>query len=264
VPVEDSATFIVRLFCLVDDRLGPRPKHPQARLWPSELVTLGLLFALRGGSFRAFYRWLERDHGALFGRLPERTRLLRALRTHRAEARAFLAAPTFFTVLDTYGIETLHPWRYRRSPAQAGRKGWSNHRWIVGLKLAWLINDRGEVVAWDWATANVPDQRFAPLAARFDGATITLADQGFRQARPRPANLKLCPRGAWGERMLIETAFSLLHRVCRLKYLWHRAVPYLEMHLAYAAALFNAILALDRQLHPAAPPHWPRIAHFAL
>ena len=64
--------------------------------------------------------------------------------------------------------------------------------------------------------------------------------------------------------MLIETAFSLLQRVCGLKYLWHRAAPYLETHLAYAAALFNALIALERQLHPTAPPHGPRIAHFAL
>jgi hypothetical protein len=58
----------------VDDGLGPLPRYPQARLWPSELVTVGLLFALKGGSFRAFHRWLERDHAALFGGLPERMR----------------------------------------------------------------------------------------------------------------------------------------------------------------------------------------------
>jgi hypothetical protein len=44
------------LFCVVDDQMAGMPKHPQARLWPSELVTIGLLFALKGGSFRAFYR----------------------------------------------------------------------------------------------------------------------------------------------------------------------------------------------------------------
>jgi hypothetical protein len=53
--------FRTHLFCLVDDRLGSRPKHPQAKLWPSELVTLGLLCALKGGSFRSLYRWLARD-----------------------------------------------------------------------------------------------------------------------------------------------------------------------------------------------------------
>ena len=258
--------FIIALFCLVDDRLGPQRRHTQARLWPSELVTIGLLFALKGGSFRAFYRWLARDYAALFGGLPERTRLLRALRVHQERTTRFLAEPTFFTGLDTYGIELLHPWRYGRSPQQVGRKGWSNHRWIVGLKLCWLINCRGEVVAWGWNTANRPDQDFAAVAAPFAGLTITLADEGFRQAEPRPENLKLCPRGTWNERMLVETALSLVHRVCRLKYLWHRARPYLAMHLAYVAALFNALLALTALDTP--PPvdevPWPRIAQYSL
>jgi hypothetical protein len=120
------------------------------------------------------------------------------------------------------------------------------------------------VVAWDWNTANTADQRFAPVAAPFAEATITLADLGFA-AVDRPPNLKLCARGKWNERMLIETVLSLVHRVCRLKYLWHRARPYLQMHLAYVAALFNALLALNEQLEPRLDPvPWPRIAQYAL
>jgi hypothetical protein len=256
---------LIWLFCLVDDRLGCRRKHPQARLWPSELVTIGLLFALKGSSFRSFYRRLARDYAGLFGGLPERTRLLRALRAHRRETARFLADPTFFTVIDTYGIELIHPWRYGRSPRQVGRKGFSNHRWIVGLKRCWLLNARGAVVAWDWDTANAADQRFVRVAAPFAGLTITLADTGFN-AVDRPANLKLCARGEWDERMLIETGLSLVHRVCRLKYLWHRTRPYLAMHLAYAAALFNALIALNRHLEPASPeePVRPHIAQYGL
>src|SRR5882672_12682968 len=65
---------ITALFCEVDDHLAGLPKHPDARLWPSEVVTLGLLHALKGVGNRAFYRWLTRDYRALFPRLPERTR----------------------------------------------------------------------------------------------------------------------------------------------------------------------------------------------
>jgi len=210
----------------------------------AELVTVGLLFALKGGSFRAFYRWVARDHAVLFGGLPERTRLQRRLMVHRQLTDRFLADPTFFTVVDTYGIQTLHPWRYRRSPRQLGVKGWSNHRWIVGVKLCWLLNCRGEVVAWSWGGASTHDRRFLPLVSQLDGQTITLADQGFA-AGPVPANVKICRRGQWNERMLVETALSLVHRVCGLNYLWHRATRYAEAHLAYVAALFNALLNLD-------------------
>lgn len=255
-----TSDFLIELFCWVDDRLGPVPKHAQAKLWPSEVVTIGLLFVLKGGAFRTFYRWLERDYAPLFGgHLPERTRLLRLLRVHQHLTDRFLAEPTLFTVVDSYGIELLHPWRYRRSRAQLGRKGWSNHRWIVGIKLCWLLNAHGQVVAWDWKTANTHDQHFLPLVRRLEGQTITLAHSGFVDTKGQPTNLKVCPRGSWNERMLVETVFSLVHRVCRLKYLWHRAAAYLEMHLAYCAALVNVLTALDGGRHD-----YPHLAQFAL
>ena len=42
-------------------------KRANAKLYPSELVTIGILFALKGNHFRAFYRWLKRDYDGLFG-----------------------------------------------------------------------------------------------------------------------------------------------------------------------------------------------------
>jgi len=237
--------FIITLFCMVDDRMSGSKKHTQGKLYPSEVVTLALLFALKGVPHRAFYRWVRRDWRSLFPCLPSRTRLLRLFRRHSSAARAFLAAPTFFTLMDTYGIELVHPVREGRSPQQVGRKGKSNKRWIVGIKLCWLVTPQGQVVAWAWDTANVHDQTFRPVAEQFDAQTITLADLGFRQADAPPRNLKLCPPKTWNERMVIETVFSLVTTVCHLKKLWHRAADYLTAHLAYVTALFNCLLTLN-------------------
>src|SRR6516162_6031801 len=108
---EESMTttieFITALFCQVDDQLAGLPKHPEARLWPSEVVTLGLLHALKGGGNRPFYRWLTRDYRPLFPHLPERTRLFRLFKTHHGWTQVFLAAPTVLGVIDTYGIELI-------------------------------------------------------------------------------------------------------------------------------------------------------------
>ena len=38
--------FITALFYEVDEQLGAISTHPEAHLWPSEVVTLGLLHAL--------------------------------------------------------------------------------------------------------------------------------------------------------------------------------------------------------------------------
>src|SRR5258705_7177438 len=135
-----TLNFITAFFYEVDEQMRAIPNPPHARLWPSEVVTLGLLHALKGGGNRAFYRWLTRDYRARFPGLPERTRLLRLFATHQAWTQAFLAAPTVLGVIDTYGIELIHPMREGRSPQQIGRKGLSNHRWIVGGKLCLLLN----------------------------------------------------------------------------------------------------------------------------
>jgi hypothetical protein len=86
------------LFYEVDEQLRTIPKHPEAHLWPSEVITLGLLHALKGMGNRPFYRWLTCDYRPLLPWLPERTRLFRLLKTHQDWTRAFLATPTVLGV----------------------------------------------------------------------------------------------------------------------------------------------------------------------
>src|SRR5215831_800631 len=58
--------FIIALFYAVDQEMLEVPKHPDAKLYPSEVVTLALLHAIKGGGTRAFYRWLRRDFWRFF------------------------------------------------------------------------------------------------------------------------------------------------------------------------------------------------------
>jgi hypothetical protein len=269
--------FITALFYEIDEQMGAIPKHPEAHLWPSEVVTLGLLHALKGIGNRPFYRWLTRDYRPLFPRLPERTRLFRLLTTHQDWARAFLvlsqgtfsemkacmpldlqdirlalfsekqldhalATPTVLGVIDTYGIELIHPMREGRGPQQIGRKGGSNHRWIVGGTLCLLLNQWGLIVGWDCATANVADNTFQWLIQQVDGRMIVLSDTGFHAAEGDPANLKLCQRGEWQDRMLVETVLSMLTLVCHLKKVMHRGWAYFQARLAFTMAVFNVLV----------------------
>src|SRR6266566_4040618 len=112
--------------------------------------------------------------------------------------------------VDTYGIELIHPMREGRSPQQIGRKGLSNHRWIVGGKLCLLLNQWGLIVAWECATANVADKTCQWLIRQFEERMIVLSDTGFHAAEGDPTNLKLCQRGEWQDRMLVETVLSML------------------------------------------------------
>jgi len=237
-----TVEFITALFYEVDEQLRAIPKHPEAHLWPSEVVTLGLLHALKGGGNRAFYRWLTRDYRPLFPRLPERTRLFRLFVTHQDWTQVFLASPRVLGVIDTYGIELIHPMREGRSPQQIGRKGLSNHRWIVGGKLCLLLNQYGLVVGWACATANVPDKTFQWLIRQFDGRMIILSDTAFHAAEGDPSNLKLCQRGEWQDRMLVETVLSMLTVVCHFKKVMHRVWASFHARLAFTMAAVNVLV----------------------
>jgi hypothetical protein len=247
--------FITELFCRVDDVMYKRPKHSQASLYPSEVVTLGLLFAIKGVGNRAFYRWIERDCLSLFPLLPERTRLFRLFAAHQQWTDHFLAEPTILGVADTYGIELIHPMREGRSPKQIGKKGKSNHRWIVGVKLGMVLNQWGLVVEWDYNTANVHDGAFQPMIAEFEDEMVVLTDHGFHLKTGDPSNMKVCERGTWNERMMVETVLSMLHTVCHIKHMAHRVWTYLQARLAFCVAAFNILV----QWHGLAPDEFGRI-----
>jgi hypothetical protein len=247
--------FITELFCRVDDAMYEMPKHSQASLYPSEVVTLGLLFAIKGVGNRAFYRFLKRDCLPLFPNLPERTRLFRLFAAHAQWTDRFLAEPTILGVADTYGIELIHPMREGRSPKQIGKKGKSNHRWIVGVKLGMVLNKWGLVVEWDYNTANVHDGAFQPMIAEFEDEMVVLTDHGFHLKTGDAANMKICERGTWNVRMMVETVLSMLHTVCHIKHMAHRVWTYLQARLAFCMAAFN-ILA---QWHGLQPDEFGRI-----
>ena len=236
--------ILLRLFCSVDQEMADVKKRPDAHLYPSEIVTIGLMFALKGGKYRPFYRWLDANFHLWFPTLPEQSRLHRLLRDYGHYTDRFLKDPSFFTVIDTFGIELIHPRREGRSPCQLGKKGRSNGRWIVGIKLAWLVNDAGEVVDWSWDTANEPDNLFRETATQYDERTIVLSDLGFRKTDAPQQNLKYCEKGTWNERYQVESDFSFVEGVCHSKKLYHREEHHLEARLGYLAALLNVLLTI--------------------
>ena len=151
------ADFITELYCRIDDALPRMAPHPQARLSLSELVTIGVLHPIKNVKQRPFYHWLKDNYGHLFSELPECTRLFRRLETQSCWTSYFLAQPTILGIADSYGIELCHPVHSWRDFHQVGRKGRSNHRWIVGGKLYIVINQLGLITNWDCRTAKVHD-----------------------------------------------------------------------------------------------------------
>lgn len=241
-----TVDLITELFCKVDDQVGYLAKHSQANLHPSEVVTLALLYALTGKGNRAFWRWLTRDYGALFPNLPSRMRLFRLFNSHRYLIGEFLVPPSLLSVIDSYGIELLHPRREGRSDQQIGKKGKSNTRWIVGGKLCFVLDHLGRIVDWECDTANVHDgSAFQHLVDKFKNDTVIFSDAGFAKVDWHPTNLRLCQRGEWNVRMVVETVLSMLTYVCHFKHMAHKVWTYFETHVGFTLALFNILIQWD-------------------
>ena len=237
--------LFIGVFCIVDAELGAVKKHVQAKLYPSEVVTLMLFFAIKGGRYRAFYRWVLYNYRKLFPNAPHYSRLLRLFRTHAHVCNHFLASVSTMSIIDTYGIELIHPRREGRSDAQLGRKGKSNGRWIVGVKWAILINQRGEIVDWCWDGANEHDNTFRELGLAYQDETIAFSDLGFRKKDADRANFRYCEKGEWNDRYLIENVLMWMTEKFHAKQIYHRGDIYLEMRLGALAAVFNILLKMN-------------------
>ena len=70
---------------------------------------------------------------------------------------------------------------------------------------------------------------------------IILADAGFHRAKGDPANVKICRRGQWNARIIVETVFSMMSVVWHTKKMRHRVWDGFEAHLAYTVAAFNIL-----------------------
>jgi hypothetical protein len=71
---------------------------------------------------------------------------------------------------------------------------------------------------------------------------IILSDTGFHAAEGDPTNLKLCRRGEWEDRILVETVLSMLTLVCHFKKVMHRVWAYFHARLAFTMAAFNVLV----------------------
>ena len=71
---------------------------------------------------------------------------------------------------------------------------------------------------------------------------IILADTGFHARDGDPPNLKLCSRGTWNDRMLIETVFSMLTLISHTQKMMHRVTDYILARLAFTITAFNLLI----------------------
>jgi hypothetical protein len=243
--------IIIYLLSAIAEGLGKKDRrHPLGKLYLSEILLCGVLFALKGGSFRQFHPWLQRRNML---NLPERSRLCRLLIKYHKHCNQFLSTETFFNIIDSFGVEVIHPVREERSTQSqiVSRKGKSNKRWIIGRKINVAINGELEIIDYQDDTDNVCDNSFDTYYEKRQ-EHIYLTDNGYRKQAKyggTPDNFKICKKGTWNdERMWVERLFSLWVRICGMKHSFHRTVKGFQAKVAYLVVLTNITFRLNESL----------------
>ncbi len=77
------------------------------------------------------------------------------------------------------------------------------------------------------------------MIAALEEQTVVLVDSAWHGKTGDPSNMKVCPRGTWNTRMLVETVLSMLTQVCHLKKVAHKIADYFWMRMAFIASAFN-------------------------
>ncbi len=108
-----------------------------------------------------------------------------------------------------------------------------------------VLNKLDLVCGFQTATANVSDTEFHTLLAEFEKQMIICADTGFHAKNGNPENVKICRRGTWNGRMIVESVFSLITKCCQGKQMRHRVWECFEMRLGFLLAVFNILQLWD-------------------
>ena len=135
---------------------------------------------------------------------------------------------------------------------------------MQGFDLRVSKNKFGLVCGFQTATANVSDIEFHALLRKFEKEMVICSDTGFHSKSGNPENVKICKRGTWNERMIVESVFSLIRRCCQGKQMRHRVWECFEMRLGFLLVIFNILqLWSDSNIDEAGVVHLS-IAEFAL
>jgi len=74
---------------------------------------------------------------------------------------------------------------------------------------------------------------------------VIFSDTGFAKKDWFPTNLRLCKRGEWNVRMVVETMLSMLTYICDFKRSHHKVWDYFKSKVGYTMALFNILVQWD-------------------
>ncbi len=171
-------TDLTTLFCSIDDfwkqfrndweqhliGLGKSRRGPEPELSVSEMMTIVILFHQSNyRTFKHFYGHICTHFRLYFPKLISYDRFVHTMKTLFIPLFAYLlhhiGVVTGIAFIDSTSIAVCHNKRIRRNKVfkNLAKRGKTTAGWFYGFKLHLIINDRGEILAFQLTQGNVSD-----------------------------------------------------------------------------------------------------------
>lgn len=278
----DIANQLVTIFCEIDDfckefdtvtahqRL-PAPfaktaRGPKGKLSVSEIMTILVLFQqMRFRTFKMFYcGFLQIYWKTYFPQLPSYTRFIELMANATVPLMVYSqlhsGKRTGIYYIDSTTLPVCHLKRQRRHRTFQGlaRFGKTSMGWFFGFKLHLLINDQGQLIAFQFTRGNRHDSQVASTLLN-NCPGLAFGDKGYLGQKLaeslRQRGLKLITRGRKNmkkrpdltpyeaqllqQRTLVETVIDHLKHHYQVWHTRHRSILNAITHLLAALTAYT-------------------------
>lgn len=295
---------VTQIFCEVDDfcqrfeqLMQPQlqlpavigEKQSQSRLQRCEIMTIVIAFHGSGfRTFKEFYTLQVLPHWRrAFPKLVSYNRFVELMPWGLMQLCCYLLSRlgdvTGINFIDSTGLDVCHPRRAHAHRTFKGEVGWgkSSVGWYYGFKLHLIVNEHGELIAFQLTPANVDDRVPVPeltqgLFGKLFGDRGYISQALFEQLFERGIQLitklkknmknRLMPmldKILLRKRAVIESVNDYLKNVCQIEHSRHRSP------LNFLVNLVSGLVAYTYQAHkpaldlvPKGLPELPEAAIF--
>jgi len=271
-------TDLTTLYCQVDDfwkvfreeweqhliDSGKEKRGPEPELSISEMMTIVILFHQSNfRTFKHFYGYICDHFRSYFPKLICYERFVQIKKTLFIPLFAFLlqlrGTLTGIAFIDSTSIAVCHNKRIRRNRVfkHLAKRGKTTSGWFYGFKLHLIINDKGEILAFQLTSGNVSDVSMVETLSKgllgklfgdkgYISAEIgkKLFERGLRLFTTIKSNMKqklmsLKDKLLLRKRSLIETVNDQLKNISQIEHTRHRSPQNFLINLLAGIAAYT-------------------------
>lgn len=253
---------LIELYCSIDDFWksfkqqwdkhsidnGKTKRGPEPELSIPEMMTIVILFHQSNyRTFKHFYGYIEMYFKIYFPKLISYSRFVHVMKKLLIPLFAYLlnrkGKITGIAFVDSTSIDVCHNKRIKRNKVfkDLAKRGKTTSGWFYGFKLHLIINEKGEILAFQLTPGNVADVSVAESLSKgifgklFGDKGYISADLGKKllkqglelfttlRSNMKPKLMKLTDKVFLRKRAIIETVNDQLKNISQIEHTRHRS-----------------------------------------